>query len=186
MATYEHVVVVMSIVLGLSITQLLKGVAQLYRSRDRVRTYWLHWAWVALLVVFGFLLWWTFWNYRRIEDWNFFRFVVYLSPTIVFYFITAVAIPDPTDPVTSLKEYYFANRAGFFGTFALYGVLASLTAVVVRGLPVLDKSNRFRVAMVVLLLVAMRSKNETVHAVVWTVSAILPVAFIMFFQFRLV
>lgn len=186
MPTYEHVVVVMSMIFGLGVTQLLKGIAQLYRSRSRVQTYWLHWAWVGLLVVFSFLLWWTFWNYRRIEDWDFFRFVVYLSPTIVFYFITAVAIPDPTDPVTSLKEYYFANRAGFFGTFALYGLLAGITAVVVRGLPVLDKSNLFRLAMVVLMLIAMRSKGERIHAVVWTVSAVLLVAFIVFLQFRLV
>ena len=53
---YEHVLVVMSIVLGLAVTQLLKGAAQLYRARGRVRTYWLHWAWTTLLVVFSLLL----------------------------------------------------------------------------------------------------------------------------------
>jgi hypothetical protein len=40
--TYRHVVVVMSIVVGLSVTQLLRGVAQLYRMRGRVRSYWLY------------------------------------------------------------------------------------------------------------------------------------------------
>ena len=44
---YEPVVV-MSIVLGLAVTQLLKGAAQLYRSRNRMRTWWLHWAWTTL------------------------------------------------------------------------------------------------------------------------------------------
>jgi hypothetical protein len=105
----------MSIVLGLAVTQLLKGVAQLYRGRRRVRTYWLHWAWVTLLVIFSFLLWWTFWNYRSIAEWNFPRFVIYLCPTIVFYFLTAIAFPDPSDLVVDMKEYYYSNRAGFFG-----------------------------------------------------------------------
>jgi hypothetical protein len=183
--TYQHVVVVMSIVVGLSVTQLLKGVAQLYRNRSRVRTYWLHSAWTALTVVLRFLCFWTFWNYRGIADWNFFRFVMYLSPAVVFYFLIAIAIPDPAEAVDDMRTYYFSNRTGFFGAFALYGAVAAITAIVVRGLPLLDPSNLFRLAMVVLLLVAMRSASERVHAVVWGLSASLLVVFISLFHFRL-
>lgn len=185
MGAYQHVVVVMSIVLGLAVTQLLRGIAQLYRTRKRVRPYWLHGAWIVLLVLFSLLLWWTYWNYRSIAEWDFFRFVLYLSPTIVFYFLTALVIPDPADPVNDLKQYYFANRVGFFGTFAVYGVLAGVTAVTVRGLSVLDTSNVFRLALVLLMLLAMRSASERVHAVVLVLSAVLMFVFILFFQFRL-
>jgi hypothetical protein len=182
---YQHVVVVMSIVLGLAVTQLLKGVAQLYRMRNRVRPYWLHGAWVGLLVVFSLLLWWTFWNYRDIQDWTFFRFVLYLSPVIIFYFLTSIAIPDPSEAVADLKEYYFSNRGGFFGTFAIQAVFAGLTAVVVRGLPLLDASNLFRLAMVILMIVGIRSASERVHAVLVTLGAMLMLAFIVLFQLRL-
>ena len=184
-APYQHIVVVMSIVLGLSVTQLLKGVAQLYRGRKRVPPYWIHSAWVALLIVFSLVVWWTYWNYRGITEWDFFRFVAYLSPMIVFYFLTVIVIPDPSDTVSSLKEYYFSTRGGFFGTFALYGILAGVTAVVVRGLALLDPSNLFRLAMVLLLLIAMRSGSERVHAVVLTLCALLMLAFIYLFQLRL-
>jgi hypothetical protein len=183
--TYQHVVVVMSIVVGLSVTQLLRGVAQLYRNRGRVRMHWLHSAWIAVTVVFSLLLWWTFWSYRGIADWNFLRFAIYLSPAVVFYFLVAIAIPDPSDPVDDMRQYYFANRTGFFGAFALYGAVAALTAVVVRGLPLLDPSNLFRLAMVVLLLIAMRSSSERVHAVVLGLSASLLIVFISLFHFRL-
>jgi hypothetical protein len=183
--TYQHIAVVMSIVVGLSVTQLLRGVAQLYRTRGRVRSYWLYSAWIVLLAAFSFLLWWTFWNYRGIADWNFLRFVTYLSPAVVFYFLIAIAIPDPSDAVDDMRKYYFANRTGFFGTFALYGAVAAITAIVVRGLPLLDPSNLFRLAMVVLLLIAMRSVSERVHAVVLGVSASLLLVFISLFHFRL-
>ena len=184
-APYQHVVVVMSIVLGLSVTQLLKGLAQLYRTRNSVRPYWLHTAWVVLLVFFSLVLWWLFWNYRSIEDWSFFRFVLYLSPMIVFYFLTSIVIPDPSDPVTSYKDYYFSSRAGFFGTFALQIVLAHVAGVVVRGLPVLDPADPLRLAMVALLLIAMRSASERVHAVVLTLFALAMVVFVMLFHVRL-
>ena len=184
-APYQHVVVVMSIVLGLSVTQLLKGLAQIYRTRKRVRPYWLHTAWVALLVVFSLLLWWLFWNYRSIEEWSFIRFVLYLAPMIVFYFLTAIVTPDPSDPVTDYKEYYFSSRVGFFGTFALQVLLAHAAGVIIRGLPLLDPSDAFRLAMVVLLLIAMRSRSERVHAVVFTLFAIAIVAFTALFHLRL-
>jgi hypothetical protein len=175
----------MSIVLSLAVTQLLKGIAQLYRSRSRVKLYWLHSAWVVLLIFFSLLLWWTYWQYREIQEWNFFRFVLYLSPTVVFYYITAIAIPDPSENIEDLRQYYFANRAGFFGTFAFYGVLAGLTAILVRGLPILDPSNLVRLAMVLLLLIAMRSTKERVHAIVLALGITLMLVFIVLFQFRL-
>lgn len=185
-SAYEHILVVMSIVLGLAVTQLLKGAAQLYRSRAHVRPYWLHWAWTALLVVFSLLLWWTYWGYRFIGEWDFLRFVLYLSPAVTFYFLAAIAFPDPADGVVDLRTYYFSNRFGFFGTFAAYAILAGMTAMIVRGLPVRDPSNAFRLGMVVLMLVGMRSSSERVHTVVVVLAAVLMIAFIALFQFRLV
>lgn len=185
MPGYQHVVVVMSIVLGLSITQLLKGIAQLYRSRARVRPYWIHSSWVGLLLVFSLLLWWTFWNYRAISEWNFFRFVLYLSPIITLYYLTAIIIPDPSDPVTSMKEYYFANRVALFATFALCGVLAAATAAFVRGLPWSDPSHLFRLALVLLMLIVMRSASERVHAIILFLSAGMMLMFIFLYHFRL-
>ena len=182
---YEHVLVVMSIVIGLAITQLLKGVAQLYRTRAKVRTYWLHWAWIILLVVFSLLVWWTYWSYRTITDWTFLRFTLYLSPAVAFYLLTAIAFPDPDEGVANLRDFYFANRAGFFGTFALYTALAGITAMFVRGMPVTDPSNLFRLGVLALMLVAMRSGNARVHAVIFTLSAVLLLGFVAFFQFRL-
>lgn len=184
-APYQHVVVVMSIVLGLSVTQLLKGLAQLYRTRTRVRTYWLHTAWMVLLVFYSLVLWWLHWNYRSIEDWSFFSFVLYLSPMIVFYFLTSIVIPDPSDPVTDYREHYFSSRAGFFGTFAVQLVLAHAAGVIVRRLPLVDPSDPFRLAMVVLLLIAMRSASARMHAVVLALFAIAIVAFVTLFHLHL-
>ena len=182
---YEHVLVVMSIVIGLAVTQLLKGAAQLYRTRERVRTYWLHWAWTILLVVFSLLVWWTYWSYSAISDWTFLRFVIYLSPGVVFYFLTAIVFPGPGEQVVDLREYYFANRSGFFGTFAAYVITAGLTAIIVRGMPVTDSSNLFRLGTVILMLVGRRSASAKIHTALFIVSALMMIAFIAAYHFRL-
>jgi hypothetical protein len=88
-------------------------------------------------------------------------------------------------PPAAPERVYFSNQAGFFSAFAAYGVVAGVTAIVVRGLPLPDPSNPFRLAMVVLLLIAMRSTSERVHSVVLGLSASLLVVFISVFHFRL-
>lgn len=185
MEAYGHLVVVMSIVMGLALTQLLRGAAQLYRLRARRSTYWLHSAWVGLLVLLSLVLWWTYWNYRDITDWNFLRYVLYLAPTIIFYYLTAIAIPDPDEGVTNLEHYYFENRGAFFGTLMTYAVMAGVTAVVVRRLPVLDPSAALRLAMIALLPFAIASRRAVVHAVVLAASAVLLVLYIALFHYRL-
>ena len=184
-SAYQHVVVVMSIVLGLAVTQVLKGIAQLYRTRARARPYWIHSAWVGLLLVFSLLLWWTFWSYRGITEWSFLRFVLYLSPVIALYYLTVIIIPDPAEPVTNLKEYYFANRGALFGTFAVCGALTTATAAVVRGLPLSDPSNLFRLALVLLMLIVMRSRTERVHTAVLVLCTVLLLLFIFLYHQRL-
>ena len=182
---YQHVVVGMSILLGLTVTHLLKGAAQVYRGRNRVRPYWLHSAWVAFLVVFALFLWWTYWNYRSVTEWDFFRFVLYLSPTISFFFLVALLFPEPSDAVADLRDYYYSQRRGFFGAFAVYGILAGTTAVVVRGLSLFDPSHLFRLAMSLLALLAMRSTSERVHTAVFLAYAIFTIVFVALFQLRL-
>src|SRR6185503_4751664 len=142
-------------------------------------------AWVVLLIFFSLVLWWLFWSYRSIEEWHFFHFLLYFSPMVVFYFLTSIVIPDPSDPVTNYKEYYFSSRFGFFGNFALQVVLAHAAGVIVRGLPLLDHSDPFRLATVVLLLIAMRSTSERVHTVVFVLCALVIVAFTALLHLRL-
>ena len=175
----------MSIVLGLSVTQLLKGLAQLYRAHNRVRPYWLQTAWIVFLIFFSLMLWWLFWNYRSIEEWDFVRFVLYLTPMILFYFLTSIVIPDPSDPVTSYRDYFFATRVGFFGTFAAVVVVAHAAGVIIRQLPLLDPSDPFRLALVVLAVIGMRSRSERVQAVVLVLCATVIVSFIALFHLRL-
>jgi hypothetical protein len=64
-------------------------------------------------------------------------------------------------------------------------VLVHVAGVVVRRLPLLDSADPIRLAIVILLLIAMRSTSERVHAVVFTLCATLIVVFIGLFHLHL-
>jgi uncharacterized membrane protein YozB (DUF420 family) len=52
-------------------------------------------------------------------------------------------------------------------------------------MPVTDSSNLFRLGMVVLMVIGMRSANARVHAALFVTASLLMLAFITLYQFRL-
>jgi len=57
--------------------------------------------------------------------------------------------------------------------------------MVVRGMPVRDPSNLFRVGMLAVMVTGMRAASPRIHAVLFVLGAALFVVFVAFFQFRL-
>jgi hypothetical protein len=186
MDAYEYVVVWVSIVLGLAVTQLLSGVGQLYRLHRRVRTYWLHTAYAVTVLIFTLLLAWVYWNYQNVEAWSFFGFLLYLSPAIALYFLAVITTPPPdSDDAFDLRAYYYANRRGFFGAFAAALFLASCSAWLLRGVPLLDPSMGLRALALILLLAAMHSRSERAHTVIFALAATILAVFIARYSFTL-
>ena len=58
-SAFEYVTVLISIVLGLGITQILTGVADLIHQSKRVRVYWPLMIWVLLVLVMHVQEWWV-------------------------------------------------------------------------------------------------------------------------------
>jgi hypothetical protein len=57
--------------------------------------------------------------------------------------------------------------------------------MLVRGLPVTDGSNLFRVGLLLLCLIGMRSASERVHAAIAVFAGAMMLAFVLAFQVRL-
>ena len=120
MTPFEHLAVLISIVLGLGLTQLLASVHRLAQARDRVRLYWLPLVWVALIFVTQVEWWWASFALRTETVWNFFYFLFVLMSPVSLYLAAAFALPE-IEPGQryDLREFYYENRGWFFGVVAL-------------------------------------------------------------------
>jgi len=58
--TFNYLSVMISIILGVGLTQLFAGIGNLLQVRHRVKQYWLHGLWVLILIVAHVHLWWSF------------------------------------------------------------------------------------------------------------------------------
>jgi hypothetical protein len=176
---FEHISVLVSIILGLGITQLLISVHRLVQARERVRPYWLSLLWAALIFVSQVEWWWASYALRQETVWNFFYFLFILLSPVSLYLAAAFTFPEIEKGETyDLRQYYFATRGWFFAFVALGPVLDAVRRAVQAG-TLADfgaASNAISAVLVGSLAV---SRNERYHAAVTVFVAALFFSFIL-------
>jgi hypothetical protein len=121
---FEHLAVLVSIIVGLGITQLLSGVHRLAQARGRVRLYWLPLVWVALLFVSQVEWWWGVFAMRSTTAWNFFYFLFVLCSPVALFMASAFVLPEiAPHGEYDLREHYYSSRVWFFAVLALNPLL---------------------------------------------------------------
>jgi len=166
MGISEYILALMSIVVGLAMTQLLSGAAEIVQHARPVRTYWVHTAWMVYLFITLIHFWWWEFGLMRIQSWTFLPYAFVICFAVLLYFLVALLVPQQLGERAELKEYFFARRTWFFGTMAAIQLVDFGDTLVkgwayFRGLgPEYPVRN---LAIIVLSIVAMRTRKEWYH-----------------------
>lgn len=140
MDAFSYLSVLISIILGLAITQLLQGFRSLILARSRLRAYWPSVLWGVLLLVLDVQAWWAMYDLRFYQihhTWSFFGFAVVLSETVPLYLLAGLVFPDVSvEGEVDLRTHYFEHHRWFF-VLAMLLMVASLlkNAVLYGNLP---------------------------------------------------
>ena len=94
MDAFSYLSVLISIILGLGITQLLTGLGRLLQARGGTRLYGPAVTWIALLLLVHVQTWWTMFGLRGVRGWTFGAFLMVLLQPAVLYLMAALAVPD--------------------------------------------------------------------------------------------
>jgi len=69
-SSFEYVTVLISIVLGLGITQILTGIARLIQKRDKLIIYWPHLLWILFILFLHVQEWWVMYELKTMMQWR--------------------------------------------------------------------------------------------------------------------
>ncbi len=120
MDAFNYLSVLISLILGLAITQVLKGFRGLMQSRTRLAGYWPAVVWAILVLVISVQAWWAMFGLRQVPEWTFYGFSAVLAQTIVLYLLAALVLPDFFgDAPVNLRAHYYGQRRWFFALLAL-------------------------------------------------------------------
>jgi len=166
MTPFEHLSVLISIVLGLGLTQLLTNVHRLVQAGRRVRLYWLTILWTALIFVSQIEWWWASFALRHDTVWNFFYFLFLLLSPVSLYLAAAFVLPEfESERTYDLRVYYYDNRGWLFAMLALSPALDAVRRAVQAG-SARDFGALSNAVSAVLLAALAVSRRAWLHAVV--------------------
>lgn len=134
MDAFSYLSVLISIILGLAITEVLQGFRGLMHARSRTVVYWPVIAWGILIIVISVQGWWSMFGYREIRDWTFLSFSVVLLQTIVIYLLAALALPEHAghDAAVDQRKHYYESRRWFFALLMALILVSLLKSLVVE------------------------------------------------------
>jgi hypothetical protein len=176
MNPFDYLTILVSIVLGLAMTNVLTRLAAIVSARERVDFYWPPVAWAIWVFFICVQHWWAAWSTHEMRAWTFLAFFTGLLDPIILFFLSALVLPDRDEagPI-DLGAWYYRNRAWFFGTLALLPI-ASIVDELVRTARIASMLNlafliAFDVVVVFALLLPSRRAQEwiTAQALILTV-----------------
>lgn len=128
MDIHNHILTVISIIVGLSITRILVGFAEFVQHPDRMKPYVIQIIWGVALMIHVLRFWW--WEYQvdgiesRPHILGAYFFISLYS--CLLFFLCTLLFPDDPSEYESYLEYFISVRRGFF---------AVLIGVIVVGIP---------------------------------------------------
>lgn len=179
MSRFEYLSVLLSIVIGLGLSEVASAWGRMLRGRARIRFYPLHAFWSVFVVLMMIQFWWGFWEYREVGDWTFLRLMAVVLEALVLVIAALVLTPDePIAAALDLRQHFYANSKLFF---ALGGaVIAQLAIVdfVVGRQPFWHAENAIRSIGFALAAVAAWSADERLHGALALLAGVLFFVFV--------
>lgn len=137
MSPFEFVTVLISIILGLGITQIMSGVADLIHQSKSVRLYWPHLLWVALVFVLHVQEWWLIYQLKSVIEWRLPMFLFLVLYPICLFILARILFPMGTDEhATDMKGFYLGNYRKLFMMVMLLTLLSALENIFIHNLGV--------------------------------------------------
>jgi hypothetical protein len=115
----SHIRTVFSIIIGLSVAHLLKGVAKIIEDPQRNKPYVVHLLWVLFIFLLVVDFWWWEFKLASVTTWNFAMYGYIILYVIVYYLVCALFFPEKMKEGMSYETYYYSRNGWIFGLVAL-------------------------------------------------------------------
>jgi hypothetical protein len=176
---FEYLSVLISIILGLALTQLLTGTGKLIRHRRRVRPFAPTLIWMFFLLLMIVQTWWTMFALRQNQTWTFLEFVLVLAQPTLLYLLVELILPE-TDVagVIDLEENYFTEAPVFFSLGVLVICVSLVRPFVLSGEWAEPADVATQLVWLALSLAAIFWRNRAYHRVLAPTMAVIAIAYV--------
>jgi hypothetical protein len=161
---FEYITVLISIILGLGITQLVTGIADMVHQWERITIYWPHLLWICFIFFLHIQDWWTLYDLRTIEQWYLPTFLFTILYPINLFILARILFPfGSTAETTDFKQFYFSNFRKFFTWSITLVTLSILDNTLIHTIPITEQPAQLLLLIVLSLIIIKNFRQEWVH-----------------------
>ena len=160
MTHFEYVMVIVSIILGLGLTVVLRGLSKLARSAKPS----------AVVAIWGFFLlflflqtWWGMWDMNQIEQWTQPDFLFVAIYACILYGMAELMLPMASRPDTDWNAHFLSIRVWYFSLQTFLAILAITLTWSQLDVPLTHPYRIVQSFIVIMSLIALTTRNMRVH-----------------------
>ena len=168
MSIFEYTSVLSSIIIGLGIAQILRGIVQLIHHPEDGKPYPVHLGWVIVTLMLSVVWWWFQCSLAEVEQWSFGSYAFLITYSVTVYLMCAVLFPSRIESYGNYKEFYYSKKHWFFGLFILQNVVDIIDTLIKGGI---ERFFSFGLIyslgtplIVIFAVIAIYTRNEKFHA----------------------
>src|SRR5690606_22164441 len=126
MTPFEYITVLVSIILGLGITTILTGVAELIKQSRLFYLYTPYIIWIVLVFVLHIQEWWVTYSLKSEGEWTLPKFLFILLYPINLYVLAHLLFPGQKSNSYTSKEFYLTHFRRLFTSAMILVILSVL------------------------------------------------------------
>ena len=163
MTFFEYMMVMVSLIMALALSHIMRASAEFLSSPKR---YWVQSLWAVIIVFLILQSWWAYWDLRDITEWSFLKYLSIFFYPIFFSFIASVLIPANRNAEHDWRASFYKKRVWFFWAMITSSIVAILHTWLVIGSPLLHPYRIFQIMLIAVLLVGLAGKTHKIQAFV--------------------
>lgn len=172
MTPFEYVSVLISIILGLGITLILTGLAEIIKRLGTIKIYWPYIIWIVLVFVLHLQEWWITYELKSVTRWSLQSFLFVVSYPILLFILANLLFPAEWSVNLDLKAFYFKNSNKLFICIIISAIISAIQNVFISGYKLEEQIVPLLVILTFSVLLITQTKNVIVHAIVSVVMLI--------------
>jgi hypothetical protein len=168
MTRFEFIIVLMSIIVGLGITELLTNVARQIQNRRSVKHDWLQSGMVAFIFIALMQQWWESWDLQEVETWTFPAMLLMLAGPIGLFTTAHLIFPSEMKNV-DLREHTASNSRAIWLVAVFSVITATLFRPISFGHDLIDPDNASSLVLLVAFVLLALTRSRRFHEILFPV-----------------
>ena len=123
MSSFEFITALMSIIIGLGVTNLLAGAGRAFYRRRENPLDEVHLVLTVATLLLLVLQWWVTFRWNIEIKWTFDRFLLLITWTVSLYLLTVFLYPPDLSEAEEHQGRFERNRSGYYSTFIAMSLL---------------------------------------------------------------